>query len=585
MAQIEGLQVNIVAKIDQLQKSLEEVKKGLASVAQESQKQADNISNPLKGAADFIESRYGNLAGQLAKNLVGLVNPATIAASAITALGAGLLAYYNSLQENLPTIDESLNTHKKLIKEIKSSYEEALIGLNDYTSQSEDALRNKLGNSIAVLKAQVDALGSEFISQFKFIPPAINEITGQLEEAGGNFIELPAKFEPFRAAIDALRQSVIDGNPNFIAFKDAVDKIGAANAFAHPEINKAANELSNAVEQAYRAQSALDPASEAFYRLGNASTTAATNISAFNSAMQKMQSLSPQQQTPLEKLRSALQEGIISAGADEKLIQQAFANYEKFKKEIMTADAEAAAEQAASEAERNAAKLAREQETIVKRLEMLNVGWGTEEEKLAAHLQRNQDLIDQARAKEAIDDETHKILMLGAEEEYQKKMQDLRTAGINKALTATGEVFSAMGRVVQAGSKKNVRLAKMFGIAEAIIATMVAANKAMAVSATAGPAAAFAAWAAVAAKGLATVAAIRSVNENGGGGGSAAGAGGGGGGGAAASSGGGSAGGSAPGGNSVYINLQGQSFSRDQVRDLVKQIADFQKDGGQVVFA
>jgi len=40
-----------------------------------------------------------------------------------------------------------------------------------------------------------------------------------------------------------------------------------------------------------------------------------------------------------------------------------------------------------------------------------------------------------------------------------------------------------------------------------------------------------------------------------------------------------------PGGSSVYINLQGQSFGRDQVRDLVKQIADFQKDGGQVVFA
>ena len=87
----------------------------------------------------------------------------------------------------------------------------------------------------------------------------------------------------------------------------------------------------------------------------------------------------------------------------------------------------------------------------------------------------------------------------------------------------------------------------------------------------------------MAAKGLATVAAIRSVSESGGGGGTAgaAGGGGGGGGGAAAEAGGGARG---PGGNSVYINLQGQSFGRDQVRDLVKQIADFQKDGGQVVF-
>jgi hypothetical protein len=44
-------------------------------------------------------------------------------------------------------------------------------------------------------------------------------------------------------------------------------------------------------------------------------------------------------------------------------------------------------------------------------------------------------------------------------------------------------------------------------------------------------------------------------------------------------------GGGQPGGNSVYINLQGLSFGRDQVRALVEQIASYQKDGGQVVFA
>jgi tRNA U38,U39,U40 pseudouridine synthase TruA len=38
-------------------------------------------------------------------------------------------------------------------------------------------------------------------------------------------------------------------------------------------------------------------------------------------------------------------------------------------------------------------------------------------------------------------------------------------------------------------------------------------------------------------------------------------------------------------GNSVYVNLQGQSFGRDQVRSLVESIAQYQKDGGQVIFA
>jgi hypothetical protein len=309
----------------------------------------------------------------------------------------------------------------------------------------------------------------------------------------------------------------------------------------------------------------------------------ATAVSQFNSALAKLESFGPKK-SRLEEINETFKEASSAAEATQ--------NYGGFLKAMKARDAALKelepkpTRTPAAKADNSEEQLAREQEAITKRLEMLTVGWGTEEEKLAAHLIKNQDLITQARAKEVIDDETHKILMLGAEEEYQKKMEGLRMAGMNSALTATGEVFSALGRVVQAGSKKNVRLAKMFGVAEAIIATMVAANKAMAVSASAGPAAAFAAWAAVAAKGLATVAAIRSVSESGGGG-SAAGAasgGGGGGGGAAAADGGGAAG-RGPGGNSVYINLQGQSFGRDQVRDLVKQIADFQKDGGQVVFA
>jgi len=55
--------------------------------------------------------------------------------------------------------------------------------------------------------------------------------------------------------------------------------------------------------------------------------------------------------------------------------------------------------------------------------------------------------------------------------------------------------------------------------------------------------------------------------------------------GAAAGAGGAPSGGGGGMGNSVYVNLQGQSFGRDQVRDLVKQISEYQKDGGQVIFA
>jgi hypothetical protein len=579
MAQIEGLQVNIVAKIDQLQKSLDEVKKGLASVAQESERQAEKISNPLKGAADIIETRYGTLAGSIATRLIGLINPATLAATAITAVGAGLLAYYESLQEKSVDVDEVLKTHGKLIKDLKAAYGEAMEGLEQYTKESENSFRNRIGGSLFELNQALKQTSSTFMDQFG--PTIYRQLTiarDGIEGLGDSFFRLPSKFEPFRAAITQLGLSIRAGNPDFVTFKNSVDEIGASAATTNPQLAATAAELAKIASNGVASQQAISANSAALNALSAESRAAATSVSNYNSAIKALEDWGPKK-SRVEEIQAKFRAASLAARDEAEYLRAVNARDAAMK------EAQETPKTPKVSVDNSAEKLAREQEQITKRLEMLTVGWGTEEEKLAAHLVKNQDLITQARAKEVIDDETHKILMLGAEEEYQKKMGNLRMAGMNSALTATGEVFSAMGRVVQAGGKKNVRMAKMFGIAEAIIATMVAANKAMAVSATAGPAAAFAAWAAVAAKGLAAVAAIRSVNESGGGGGggSAAGAGGGGSGGTAAS--GGEAAGRGPGGNSVYINLQGQSFGRDQVRDLVKQIADFQKDGGQVVFA
>ena len=584
MAQIEGLQVNITAKIDQLQKSLDDAKKGLASVATESERQAQRISNPLKGAADAIEARYGTLAGTLTTRLIGLVNPATIAATAITAVGAGLLAYYESLQDKVIDVDAALQTHSKLIKEIKSAYGEAMAGLEQYTKESENSFRTRIAGSLFELQQGLQQTARTFTDQFG---PTIYRVMRDAETGvmsfGDSFFRLPAKFEPFRSAIETLQASIRAGNPDFVTFKNSVDAIGASAVGVNPELAKTAAELANGARNAYSMQQGIAANTAALQNMTPEARSAAAALSNFNAALKAMESIAPAKKTDRYKadeefLRATL--GVTDPNMIRQAVQARNDTYARIEAE------EAAKFKPASvKADNSAEQLAREQESITKRLEMLTVGWGTEEEKLAAHLIKNQDLINLARQKEAIDDETHKILMLGAEEEYQKKMENLRMAGMNSALTATGEVFSAMGRVVQAGSKKNVRLAKMFGIAEAIIATMVAANKAMAVSASAGPAAAFAAWAAVAAKGLATVAAIRSVSESGGGGSAAGAASGGGGGGGAAAADAGGAAGRGPGGNSVYINLQGQSFGRDQVRDLVKQIADFQKDGGQVVFA
>ena len=584
MAQIEGLQVNIQGNVDGLKKAATEATNQLGGIAKAADAASKNISAQLDNAASTIESSYGSLAGNVARSLASLVNPATIAATAITAIGAGLLAYYESIQEKIPTVDETIQKHSEILRKIKSAYGDAASGLEEYKKKSDKVYETQIvadyQRSIAALIAETEKL----ISSTSRTLPALDEMSMRFGDITASGFTAKTGFEAFTEPLMRLQDQLRNGTINITEFRDGVDRIavqlkseGSPTAIEYGDkLLDASAKMATLAAQAGITGPAIDVVTGAMQRGQEAAKQ-------FSSAMKAIEGISPEKISPRAQVEKAFKEAEFSA-QDETQYRSAV---NARNAAIARIEAEEAAKVKPVGGKDNSAdKLAREQESITKRLEMLTVGWGTEEEKLAAHLLKNQDLITQARAKEAIDDETHKILMAGAEEEYQKKMENLRMAGINNALTATGEVFSAMGRVVQAGGKKNVRLAKMFGVAEAIIATMVAANKAMAVSATGGPVAAFAAWAAVAAKGLATVAAIRSVSESGGGG-SAAGAasGGGGGGGGAAAAGGGGTAGRGPGGNSVYINLQGQSFGRDQVRDLVKQIADFQKDGGQVVFA
>jgi hypothetical protein len=176
----------------------------------------------------------------------------------------------------------------------------------------------------------------------------------------------------------------------------------------------------------------------------------------------------------------------------------------------------------------------------------------------------------------------HNDTMQKLEERHQDKLNQLRAAANATALNNLSTFFRGAQALASSNGDKSFKVAKAFAIAQGIMSTTSAAIQAMADPTAITPFQKFANYAAVLGKGLSAIASIRGMSSSGGG---SAGAGAGGGGGAVASGGQAAGGGGGMGGNSVYINLQGQTFGRDQVRDLVKQIADFQADGGQVVFA
>ena len=247
-----------------------------------------------------------------------------------------------------------------------------------------------------------------------------------------------------------------------------------------------------------------------------------------------------------------------------------------------------------SEEESDEEENRRLRERLERRLEVIRQSVLKEEELLIHKYNKAQELAKQAfdldmasttlteEQKLAKAAEYHK-LREDLERTHQEKLMQIRAAADARSLNNLATFFSGAQALAQSNGNKSFKTAKAFAIGSALLSTAAAAIQAMADPTAITPWQKFANYAMVLGRGMSAVASIRSMQPSGGGGG------GGGGGGAATAAAsqpsGGSSNGSGAMGNAVYINLQGQSFGRDQVRSLIEQIAAYQKDGGQVVFA
>ena len=143
-------------------------------------------------------------------------------------------------------------------------------------------------------------------------------------------------------------------------------------------------------------------------------------------------------------------------------------------------------------------------------------------------------------------------------------MSQLRLTQYADALSATGDLMGAMASAIGSGNDKMLKAQKIFGAASALVSTYIGAAKALELGFPQN----LAAMAAVLAKGMSLVAAIRSGSKSSG-------------------SGGGSSGttqAAAPQQNApmrqmARIDVHGEVFNREQVIGLISKINDVQKDG------
>ena len=217
-----------------------------------------------------------------------------------------------------------------------------------------------------------------------------------------------------------------------------------------------------------------------------------------------------------------------------------------------------------SEKSRAAERIAREMEH---RLEALKQGLMTEEETVLAQYQKDLETLDWHLANKKISEQEYLEWKARVTREHEQEMQQIRAAGFVDSLNATGEFFGALAGVMGSGNEKMLRVQKTFAAAGALVNAYLAASQVLA-DPKLGFFSKFAAVAAVLAKGMALVSAIKS-------------------GGSAAGGGGGSAGNTqaaappekAPLRQMAEINVHGEVFGREQVIGLIEKINDVQKDG------
>lgn len=219
------------------------------------------------------------------------------------------------------------------------------------------------------------------------------------------------------------------------------------------------------------------------------------------------------------------------------------------------------------EKSRAADRIAREME---QRLEVLRTGLMTEEEERLAAYARDLETLDWHLANKKITEDEYNAMRLQAERDLQNDLQQIRLMGYASALSSVGDMMGSMAAIMGGNNEKMLKAQRIFAAASALIDTYAGAAKALTLPFPANLAAA----AAILAKGMALVAAIRSGSKS-----ASSGGGGGGGGGSTAQA--------VPQAKpqktqAVEINLHGEVFTKQSVADLMNKMNENLADGFQL---
>lgn len=217
------------------------------------------------------------------------------------------------------------------------------------------------------------------------------------------------------------------------------------------------------------------------------------------------------------------------------------------------------------------------QSYFIDRLEAIREGFMTEREMLDEEYAMDRITLQQALQNKAITEQEYYDLSRKLAEDHQKTLAAIQQTRLDHDLSAASSFMGSMAQIFEQGGKKTTKIAKAFGIAQALISTFQGAAKALTLPFPAN----LAAYASTLAQGMSAVAAIRGVSESGGGGG-------GGGGGGRRGGGASSAASSAPAAASPTTTFSftlmndPMGFGERFARQFIDQLNSTQRNGGTI---
>lgn len=215
---------------------------------------------------------------------------------------------------------------------------------------------------------------------------------------------------------------------------------------------------------------------------------------------------------------------------------------------------------------------------FIDRLDAIREQFKTEREILDEEYTLNQEVLDNALANKLLSEQEYYAMSQKLAQDHEDTLKNIRLSAISDNLGHAADFMGSMAQIAELGGKKTTKIAKAFGIAQALISTFQGAAEALKLPFPAN----LAAYASVLAQGMTAVASIRKVNENGGGNG---GSGGGGGGGAASMAGAGGGGSAAASPTTTFsftLMNDPMGFGEKFARQFIDQLNSTQRNGGTI---